>query len=352
MSLLTFESFDVAHNMIDSQPNQPWTQDVYQQNLFHVNSEGRRSTSGMRTYLQSYESYFRQLDLTILGGEQSALVMGFALKPGSGGSYGGGIALDFWNANNTRQFVMDWTSAGRIRILSAPGGSILAQSADGALTFDIYQYFEIKFTCDDTAGIVQVRIDGVDVIAETGNLNLQQAGSGSILKIRFHAPANQIYNSFDDLYLCNQLGSYSDFLGDVKVDAFLPTGDGNYQQFTSNRSTHYDAINDIGVNAVTYYIESDTVGEKDSFSITPTGDLPTIHAISVRSTACNPDTGVAEGTLFIRQGGVDYDQATFERGDTIKRDDQMLLSRPDTAGVWTKAALEAMEFGFEFSAAS
>jgi len=287
------------------------------------------------------------------GADQSAMVMGFALLPASGGTYDSGLFLDFFSTANGRQFAVDWTAAGRIRILSAPGGSVLAESADAALSFDIYQFFEIKFTCHASNGTVQVRIDGLDVIAETTGLNLQQSGSGGVAKIRWRGP-NEVANYIDDFYLLNQTSPAPvDFLGDIKVDVFWPTSDGNYAQFAPDAgANHYDAIDDNFANAVTHYIESDTVGQKDSFAITPAGDLPTIHAISVRSTSRNSDTGVAEGTLFIRQGGVDYEQASFERGDSIEQDDQMLLRRPDTGGMWTKAALEAMEFGFEFSAAS
>lgn len=344
MSLLIFESFGCYHgNMVT--PATGW---YFTSFAGPASGIGRRGTYGLSVYAGT--GYYAQLDLKA---EHSGLVIGFAVKPSNAGTINDRF-LSLHNAAGSSQFVVDCTAAGRVRIKASPTGDVLAESADAAITFNIYQYFELKCAIDDSNGTVQVRVNGADIIAFTGGLNLQQAGSGGAQKIQWRdfgtaSPAS----IYDDLYICNLSGgTFTDFLGDIKVDAFWPTADGTYQQFTTNRATHYDAINDIGNDAATYYIESDTPGEKDSFTITPAGDLPTIHAISIRNTARNPDTGVAEGTLFIRQGGVDRDQASFERGDTVEQDDQMLLKRPDTGGPWTKAALEAMEFGFEFSGAS
>jgi hypothetical protein len=336
MSLLYFESFDAQYELGTLYR---WT---YNSNFFIVPS-GRRGSNCL-----SVNNCYQYVHYNI-GTNESALVIGFAVYPTSGTA--GTTFLRIYNTAIELQFVVDCTAAGRVRVKTAADGSVLAQSADGAITFNIYQYFEIKFTCDGT-DTVQVRVDGVDVIASTSGLNLRQSGSGGAGGIQFTSLTLGTTH-FDDLYILNQSGAqYNNFLGDVKVDAFLPTGDGNYQQFTSTRSTQYDAINDNGNTAITYYIEEDTVGQKDSFTITPTGDLPTIHAISIRSISRNSDTGIAEGTPFIRVGGVDYDQTPFERGDTLEYDDAILTARPDTAGVWTKAILETIEFGFEFSAAS
>ena len=348
MSLLYFEGFD-AHGMITDMvdSHQNWTDGtLFQLGVIGI---GRRSTRGGQVPGGTITTYWGKYELDT---EQTDLIIGFAVKPTAGTA--NSCFLTLMNAAGTTQFVLDCTEAGRVRVKTSPTGSVLAESADGAITFAIYQYFEIKFTCDGS-DTVQVRVNGADVITSTSGLNLRQAGSGGVKFIRWNgfttSSSQDAY--IDDLYIENQSGAkYKDFLGDVKADAFWPTADATYQQFTSNRPTHYDAINDVGDAAVTYYIEEDTVGQKDSFTLTPTGDLPTIHAIMIRSIARNSDTGIAEGTPFVRYGGVDYDQTPFERGDTYLYDDTILTARPDTGGVLTKAFLEAMEFGWEFSAAS
>lgn len=350
MSLLYFESFD-AHGIGDclgtnNYPN--WTTYILPSVTLGVANMGRRSSRGMQIKTYTNDYFFATYSLNA---EQTAVVLGFAVKPVSGTA--NSAFLWILNSAGTVQFVLDCTAAGRVRVKTASAGSVLAESADGAITFNIYQYFEIKFTCDGT-DTVQVRVNGADVIASTSGLNLRQAGTGAVGKIKWTGfTTNLSYDYYDDLYIENQSGAkFNDFLGDIKVDAFWPTADATYQQFTSNRATHYDAINDFGGASATYYIEEDTVTQKDSFTLTPTGDLPTIHAIDIRSVSRNSDTGVAECTPFVRYGGVNYNQTPFNRGDTLEYDDTILTQRPDTGGALSKAFLEAMEFGWEFSAAS
>jgi hypothetical protein len=344
MSLLMIESFDAWTGANLGTYHTLW----YSTSSFFNSVGGRRGTTCMRP--SGGDSYYTQYDL---GVEESAMVIGFAVSPASGATASNRF-LDILDGSGVTQFVVGCTTAGRVQVKTAPAGSILAESSDGAITFDIYQYFEIKFTVDSSSGTVQVRVNGADVIASTGSLNTQQAGSGGAQKIQWRSLMTTGLNYFDDLYLCNLSGAtYNDFLGDVKVDAFVPTADGNYSQFTpSTGSDHYDVINDNGPAADDEYIESSTVGHRDSFEITPTGNLPTIYAIALRSVSYNTDTGVAEGTPFVRMGGIDYDQSAFNRGATVEYDDAILTARPDTGGPWTKTVLLTTEIGWQFSNAS
>jgi len=345
MSLLMFESFDCYFSGTLTAYT-PWTFS----GSAAIRASGRRGTSCLNCpgyHTGRYAAYD-------VGSEQSGLVVGFAMNPTSYAT-ANTYLMQFQDSSGTIQFILDVTAAGRVRVKDGIAGNVLAESADGAITFNIYQYFEIKFTCDGS-DTVQVRVDGIDVIASTSGLNLQQAGAGGVQKIWWSGTSSSlsVTTSYDDLYVCNLSGAkFTDFLGDVKVDVFFPTADGIYAEFTPDTGVnHYAVIDDNGNLADDHYIEEDTVGGKDSFTLTPTGDLPTVHAISLRSLSKNPDTGVAEGTPFVRMNETDYDQDTFNRGDTILYDDIILTARPDTGGVWTKTVLEGIEFGWEFSAAS
>jgi hypothetical protein len=308
---------------------------------------GRRSGYGMQisTSLTAYAEYD-------IESEYSSLIVGFAIKPPTGGTPNGAF-MEFRDSSDTVQFVVDLTAAGRVRVKSATGGSVLVESSDGAISFDVYQYFEIKCTVS-SSGTIQVRVDGADVIPATGSLNTQQAGSGGAQKLVWHSWSNGVSTDYDDLYLCDTGGaSFNDFLGDIKVDPVFPDADGNYSQFTPSTGTdHYDVIDDVGPTGDDEYNEAATVGYRDSFDITPAGDLPTIYAVKLRSVSRNPDTGVAEGTPFVRMGGIDYDQSAFTRGDSFEYDDTIMTARPDTGGPWTKTVLLSTEIGWQFSNAS
>jgi len=348
MSLIMFEGFEGIYSTWLGN-DKHWIRGGYGTTIPGI---GRRSGYCLRMYANPAPYYVTYT----LDDIQTSLVLGFALNPTSGG-----VAttwfMSFYNATPTMQFCIDLTTAGRLRIKDAAAGSVLAESADGAITFDIYQYVEIKFTCDGTDAI-QVRVNGIDVIPITGTINLMNAGSGNVKKISFAGHRTDVTGKYrlhyDDMYLLNTSGlTFNNFLGDVKVDPFYPTSDGDYTQFDVDAGTdHWDAIDNIADDATDHYVEADTVGYKDSYYVTPTGDLPTILAVGIRALTRNSDAGVAEGTPFIRMDGVDYDQTPFEVGDTVEMTQTIILRRPDTDGVWSKTIIESSQFGWEFSTAS
>jgi hypothetical protein len=262
MSLLMFEGFGSTVGSYLSDYHTQWTST----NFAAPGSAavGRRSGYGMRisTTISAYAEYD-------IESEYSSLIVGFAIKPPTGGTPNGAF-MQFRDSSDTVQFVVDLTAAGRVRVKSATGGSVLAESSDAAISFDVYQYFEIKCTIDSSSGTVQVRVDGADVIPATGSLNTQQAGSGGAQKLLWHSWSNGVNTDYDDLYLCDTSGaSFNDFLGDIKVDPVFPDADGNYSQFTPSTGTdHYDVIDDVGPGGLTEYNEAATVGYRDSFDIT------------------------------------------------------------------------------------
>jgi len=347
MALLIMESFDVFWSteyfvVGDAYP-------LFDLSTLHpLIAVGRRGTYG----LQMYNGNSRYSTINF-GEDKTSLCFGFALVVEAGGTASSAFFRVFDSAL-TLQFCIDLTTAGRFRVKDGLTGNVLAESADGAFQKDIYQYVEINFSCTGT-DTIEIRVNETAVLGPTGGLNLRQAGSGGAYHVRLSAANSENGSPFtymDDLYVLDSDGStFNDFVGDVKVDAFMPTDDGYYTDFTPSTGVdHWDTINDIGTTADDAYIESDTVTEKDSFTITPTGDLPTIHAIKVHNVSRNSDTGVSEGTPFIRMGGVDYPLDPFERGDTNQCNEQIVERRPDTDAVWSKTILETdFEFGFEFS---
>jgi len=346
MALLLMESFDCIYfaakfALPDAFPK-------FNLNNIQAIGTGRRGTVGLKQ-LSGNDNY----SVINFGTDKTDLIFGFALFVSSGGTASNAI-FKVYDSTPTLQFCIDLTTVGRFRVKDALTGNVLAESADGAFSKDIYQYVEIKFTCTGTDSI-EIRVNEVAVLGPTGTLDLRQVGSGGAYYVRLsgantHFATNMTY--LDDLYVLDFSGStFNDFIGDVKVDAFMPTDDGYYTDFTPDTGVdHWAVIDEKGDTALSHYIESATATDKDSFTITPTGNLPTIYAIKVHNVSRNPDTGVSEGTPFIRMGGVDYPLDPYERGDTSQANEQIVENRPDTDGVWSKTILETdFEFGFEFS---
>jgi len=311
------------------------------------NTYGRRSTGGLRLNTNNNSTVTWQPDTAF-----DSFVFGFAIKPRVQATQYWFFGLYDDPVSQNQQGYLIINTDGSISVVTAGVGTI-ATSAAGVFTDEIWSYLEFKGTCTGNDNIA-VKVDGVEVINVSGaNFRGSGCSTSDIGMIKFHTTSSSNYTYICDLYVLDQAGlTFTDFLGDVKVDAFMPTSDGNYTDFTpSTGIDHYAVVDDIST-ASSAYIESDTVTEKDSFGFTITGDLPTIYAVSVENCSQNSDTGIAEGTVLVRMGGVDYDQDTFDRGASVERDKQILLRRPDTGGIWTKTILNATEFGVEFSNAS
>ncbi len=343
MSLLMAEGFDFFGPGWDEIGDARW-----QGNAGTIATNyGRRGAPGIASMggygVASY--YFRYA----LDTEETSVVVGFALYPGLLTSVTSGF-FQVVSAASANQFVVDVTTAGRLRVKASATGAVLAESVDGVIEASIWHYIEIKFTCTGT-DTVQVRVNEADVIPSTGGLNLRQSGAGGVGMLRFASAGNAGW--YDDMYLLTTgSGSpYDDFLGDKKIEGHLFTADGALTGWTSNKASHYDAIDDRGTTFspyYTYYNESDAVGEKDSYSITPAA-MTTVNAVTLCAYARNPGGGIAKMKPFVRSSG-----GTLYYGDeqTLVSDPCNLLeytwySNPASSLSWTKADLSSMQFGWE-----
>jgi hypothetical protein len=311
---------------------------------------GRRGGLAIRyqnSYYNGYHGDFKNF------GNLTGAVFGAALyvSPDLGNS----AFFAILNSAGGLQFCVDCTAAGRMRVKTSPTGTVLAESSDGVFNPNTYQYWEIKFTCTGSDS-VEIRIDGVSVLTGS-SLNLRQSLVGGADTFRTSGVGLTSGNTlWCDIYIEDLSGSsFNDFLGDVKVDFLMPTSDGDYKDFApSTGLNHYATIDERGLSTADYN-EAAVVGDKDSYHITPTGDSPTIYAISCNAICANPDTGVAEITPFIRMSGVDYVESDgiYDVGATVEEFGYIITKRPDTGGVWSKTILSTnFEFGYEFSNAS
>jgi len=250
------------------------------------------------------------------------------------------------------QFTLDITAAGRVRVKVSAAGAVLAESADGAIKLDgTFQFIEIGFQCAASASVA-VWVNGVSVLS--GNaLNLRQSGAGGCGRLVCGSPANNVANAafYDDMYLLDTTGDapFNARLGDYKVDAHLFTADDDVE-WASTEAAHHDSINVVGANYAVDYIESDGVGEQDSFAITP-GDMTTIQAVELVAYCRNPGGGTAKCKPFVKIDSTIYygDEVTLPADTCNKRSYVWLLNPagdPDPIP-WTKAVVTDATFGWE-----
>jgi hypothetical protein len=225
------------------------------------------------------------------------------------------------------------------------GGTILGTTSQTPLQSWIY--LEIKIVRHGTAGVLEVRFDGVTEIT----LTEQDTSGTDIDNVYIQCPGTSRKAAwYDDMYICNDQGTTNnDFLGDVRVDAYLPASDGADQDFTLSTGTDtFALLNDVPPDAASY-VEGDTLGDRVSTKVDATATDREILGV-VTSNICNQSAG--SGVLKIKPfalAGVDEVLGPeYQLLDTYLRCPQILEKAPDATD-WSYLKLNNTEFGIEIT---
>jgi hypothetical protein len=145
-------------------------------------------------------------------------------------------------------------------------------------------------------------------------------------------------------------GSYNnDFLGEVNVDAYLPDGAGNYAQLTPSAGSNYACVDETDPNA-TDYVTSGTAGHIDTYTFTDMiGNNPIVKAVVNNLWALKSDSGTMYAKSKYRRGGTDYTGSNLTPSTTYTCLQNIYETDPATSAAWTKANVNASEFGVEVS---
>lgn len=310
-----------------------------------IGANGRRSSGALRTSNQ-----LRYVVKNFTG--LQSWVVGFALNitlPGSGTT---GIVA----------FVESGTIHVDIRVLSdgsiraTRNGTTLGTSAAGLITSGAWNYIEAKVTIDNSAGAVTVRVNGAAVLTLTSQ-DTQNAGTATANQIRIGDPINDqsSQRDYDDLYICDTTGAANnDFLGDVRVDAYLPNGNGNSSDLVgsdSNSVDNYLLVDDASTDGDSTYVQSSSAGDHDTYTFANMTHTPTdIFGVQINMMAKKDDAGTRSIASVTRSGGADTDGTTQALGTSYLDYREVLEEDPDTSSPWIKAGFDAAEFGVKVAA--
>ena len=156
-------------------------------------------------------------------------------------------------------------------VIAHTGVTVLGSSASGVLPAGAWSYVELRATVHQTTGIVVVRVNGVEVI----NLANQDTQSSSVvshtaLRLGNNAAQGAVTgDAFDDVYICNGLGSYNTtFLGDLTVEHLRPGADDTVQFVGSdgNSVDNFQLVDEAGAYNGADYVASSTVGQRDLYT--------------------------------------------------------------------------------------
>jgi len=339
-----FESYANAADMIQ----------VYPASSNHGNitfpTTGRRAGTKCLDWDAGYtNAYLRSpIDANTFASSEYA-ILGFAFKVKGSGNYELDINLDN-NGQGGMALEFDGNSSGIILVKRS--GVSLSTIGNISYELDTWNYFEVKCKIGNgTDGHIVARLNEQEMINWVGD-NYYSGATGFQIS-RFQAHLHNYWDiQIDDLYIAGSNGSYNnDFLGDVRIDAIHPNGAGNHTDLTPSAGNNYDCVNEAIVDE-SDYVEGINIGDIDSYSY---ADVPTdlddtgIYGICLRNisqrTAGSDNIKI---DALVRTGSTDYNSASeLSLTDTWYTKDFIFEKDPSDSGDWTKAKINACEFGME-----
>lgn len=225
-------------------------------------------------------------------------------------------------------------------------------ASGGVVPTNTWCCIEIHVLIDNAVGVIQVRIDGVQIINFSGDTQI--GANNEILVIVWGASYSDgdyvCYGYYDDLAINSIHGIRNNsWLGLGGVIGLVPIGAGNYTQLTPSAGANWAAVNEIPPDDDAAYVESAIIDLQDTYemqdlAITP-GQVANIAAVQWLCRAYNTVSQGGDFARLLRLYGVDH------QGDDIPYDrsydyhPEILETSPDTGQAWTENKVNALEAG-------
>lgn len=239
------------------------------------------------------------------------------------------------------------TPTGNLQI--AAGGSVVFTSPSQVFFVNTWHYIEAKVFTDNTTGYVIVKVDGVEIANLTG-IDTNNVGTPNINAVGLVACALGDYTYFDDLYICDNSGSYNnDFLGNVRVDYLPADANGAVNEWSRlSGSNNYEMVDDTTPDGDTTYTYSGTIGDQELYGCAALPHSPA-NIFGVKEIVVARKTG-AEYVYhkpLLRSGSTIYTATDQGLSETYTVKTNIREVDPDTASPWTAGAVNAAQVGSE-----
>lgn len=262
--------------------------------------------------------------------------------------------------------IIEFYDSGTVQVRLVIGGSGILKIQRGTtnltdgesilnITPNTWYYIEFKAQISDSidADSCIVRVNGVEWINVATSQDTKVTANATSDVIRF--PASETGRSFyyDDLYICDDSGSKNnDFLGDVKVVALFPDGNGNSSDFDGsdgNQVDNFEMVDEVTPDDDTTYIESSTVGHIDLHTFDDLPETPdTIFGVQLNTLVKKDDAGTRTIRAVARPTSVDkFGTGKSPSNGSYRGEQEIWEDDPQATAAWTESTLNATEFGIE-----
>jgi hypothetical protein len=276
-------------------------------------------------------------------------VLGFAFR--TVGNPGQEIAFAKLFGGGAEHLTLTISTGGEIVIRrGGRGGTELARSAVGTISYDAWNYVELVALINDTTGFAVVYLNGdpVSPVSYTGDT--RNGGSAQIDGFRLccEASGDGRTTRFDDVYWLDDTGAeLTDRLGPVRVQAVVPTSDVAADFTRSAGASNFGTVDEALPNNDTDYNASSTPGHQDVFGVGAlSGPIGQVFAVQTRVRARKTDTGAVTLTPSVISDAVEEDGAPRVLGASYAEYTDIFPNDPSTSEPWDPADVAAAQVAY------
>ena len=219
---------------------------------------------------------------------------------------------------------------------------------------DDWNYVEMKATAHSSNGSVEVRLNGCPAFKLDG-VKTDFASNGYYPTVWFGEELRPRGNdglALDDYYICDGSGNRNnDFLGpSTTVATLFPDGDDSTNFATTgnaNHATHYEHVDGNNPLGDTDYIQDDTTGNRDIFTMDDTPNYTEIYGLM----SCSLSEGITSNTDYSQvliSGNTENQSSNFTAEDGEKITHKTIWEEdPNTSNQWTLSSVNSIKYGVE-----
>lgn len=286
-----------------------------------------------------------------LGGNHQEIIVGMAIYLEGTENGLSDTLLSFPSTGGTVQGQLHVGSSNVLYVTR--GTSTILGTGSTPLAIETWYYIEIRYKVDDSAGEVEVKINGISEINLSSQDTRNDASYNSIASFRLLG--GRYFQSgkgtrVDDLYALETASSPNDdFLGDCRVDTLAVNADGTTNQWTPSAGNNYENVDDDPPDGDTTYNETDTDGHVDLFDHVDLSQTTSVFGVQVAAYLEKTDAANIFVRLGTRSGGSNYWGSAQGAGASYQHLMQMFETDPATGSAWTRTGVNNAEFGIKRS---
>lgn len=279
----------------------------------------------------------------------TTLTVGCDLRCPSGFGSSAHSFYELFDAQGYPHIGLNVNADGSLSVMNAGrSGTAIGSTAAGVMSSNAWSYVELAVTISNTAGVVQLWVDGVQLLNLT-NVDTQY-NNGNVLVQQIALSEHNVVNDYDNMYVFAGITHY----GPQQITAHLPISDDASSGWTPDSGSNlYSRVNDVPANADTTTMTSvnTAAGDQATFGFSTISDTPpSVTAVQLVSIAKKTDSGGRAVGHVIKDSsgntavGPDAALATgYTRQQTI------FTTAPD-GSAWSKDKVNTLKAGVKVTA--